>query len=367
MKKILLAIDSFKGCMSTFEVENYVEEALLSCSNDCEIVKIPISDGGEGFLESFCSFETFQFEEYPSFDALMRKIEVRCAFSADYKIAIAESALSCGINLLDKSELRPLVATTYGLGVLMSILVKKGVEHIIVGLGGSATSDCGIGMLQAMLDAFPSNKTIYSLVEYFKFNYPKLHFTIATDVESVLYGEQGAAVLYGKQKGATANDIMMLDRRAKTFAEMASRKMGFDMSAEPGAGAAGGLGYAFMQFFAAERRRGSDVILTKSNFEQHLLTADLVITGEGRADCQTLEGKAPYGILSVARRHNVPVVLLAGQISDKEMLTNAGFTHFIELHDSQSVKSQEEVNLDKNFNKSLIAERINEFCNKTNC
>ena len=199
--------------------------------------------------------------------------------------------------------------------------VRKGCKHIIVGLGGSATSDCGIGMLRAIIDAFAKGGSWDDVREL-----DDVRFTIATDVTNPLCGENGAAHVFAPQKGATEEHVLALDVRAKRFAEASAKHLGRDCQNMPGAGAAGGLGYALLQYMNAECRSGIDLLLDTIHFDSLLQDADLVITGEGSADRQTLMGKLPFGILQRAKRQNVPVMLIAGRIADEHILLDAGFS-----------------------------------------
>ncbi len=206
-----------------------------------------------------------------------------------------------------------MIATSYGTGQLVVDAVRKGSKHIIVGLGGSATSDCGIGMLEAI------NNSQFTIEN-------DVRFTIATDVTNPLCGENGAAHVFAPQKGATEEHVLALDVRAKRFAEASAKHLGRDCQNMPGAGAAGGLGYALLQYMNAECRSGIDLLLDTIHFDSLLQDADLVITGEGSADRQTLMGKLPFGILQRAKRQNVPVMLIAGRIADEHILLDAGFS-----------------------------------------
>ena len=239
-----------------------------------------------------------------------------------------------------------MVATSYGTGQLVVDAVRRGCKHIIIGLGGSATSDCGIGMLRAIIDSFSKGGNWDDVREL-----DDVRFTIATDVTNPLCGENGAAHVFAPQKfaikreqseldsiaereqtrpqvkGAIHEQVLALDARAKRFAEASAKHLGRDCQNMPGAGAAGGLGYAFLQYMNAECRSGIDLLLDAIHFDDLLQDANLVITGEGSADRQTLMGKLPFGILQRAQRHDVPVMLIAGRIADEQQLLDAGFSH----------------------------------------
>jgi len=260
-------------------------------------------------------------------DPLMRPIVAK--YLLHNEEAVIEIAQASGLTLLAKEERNPMVATSYGAGQLVADAICKGAKHIIVGLGGSATSDAGIGMLRALIESLPpapSNRGgewrqqhIWDGIEAFN----DVTFTIASDVKNPLYGEQGAAHVFAPQKGATPEMILRLDERARKFAELSAKHFGYDRSQTSGAGAAGGLGYAFLQYLNAESMSGIQLLLDTIRFQELVNDADLIITGEGSADRQTLMGKLPMGILE--QSYSVPVILIAGKISDREELLNAGF------------------------------------------
>ena len=307
MKHIILAIDSFKGCLSSVEAEDAAEQGLRERWQEVKVVKVPVTDGGDGMLEVFLQLFDCKEITINCHDALMRPIQASYAVCADNTVVI-ETALSCGINLLKQQELNPLRATTYGLGELFADALQRGYRKFIIGLG----------MLAALKDIFGKNWRDIFLQD--------LDITLASDVNNPLYGEHGAAEVFGPQKGATPEVIVCLDRRAHTFARMAAAQLGFDCSLNNGAGAAGGLGYAFMQFMNAKMRSGADVLLETVNFNSLIEDADLIITGEGSADSQTLMGKIPIRVLEYGLRKNVPVMLIAGKVKDAAALLKAGFS-----------------------------------------
>ena len=318
--KVVIAIDSFKGCLTSKEANEAAAEGIKMAYPDAEIVEVPVSDGGEGYMEAFHAAIGGQLEEVTVRDPLMRPI--RAKYLLQNEMAVIEIAQASGLT-------------------------------IIVGLGGSATSDAGIGMLRALIDTFAKNGRIYGQssptqslwddIEILK----DVTFTIASDVKNPLYGENGAAHVFAPQKfaieqgesepvsisereqtrpkvkGATPEMILRLDERAKKFAEISARHFGYDRSQMPGAGAAGGLGYAFLQYLNAKSMSGIQLLLDTIRFKELVKDADLIITGEGSADRQTLMGKLPMGILEQSGQ--VPVILIAGRISDRDELLNAGF------------------------------------------
>ena len=343
MKKIIVAIDSFKGCLTSAEANQAASEGVFAKMPEAEVVQIPVSDGGEGWLEAFNVAIGGELVEVNVKDPLMRPIVAQYLMQGD--TAVIEIAKASGLTLLSPEERNPMVATSYGTGQLVVDAVRRGCKHIIIGLGGSATSDCGIGMLRAIIDSFAKGGSWDDVREP-----DDVRFTIATDVTNPLCGENGAAHVFAPQKfaikreqseldsiaereqtrpqvkGATHEQVLALDARAKRFAEASAKHMGRDCQNMPGAGAAGGLGYAFLQYMNAKCRSGIDLLLDTIHFDDLLQDADLVITGEGSADRQTLMGKLPFGILQRAQRHDVPVMLIAGRIADEQQLLAAGFS-----------------------------------------
>ncbi len=313
--KLLLAIDSFKGCLSSSEANAAALEGVLQAKPDAEVVSVPVSDGGEGWIEAFQAAIGGETVWADVRDPLMRPI--RACYLCKGEQGIIEIAKASGLTLLTDAERNPLVATSYGTGQLVADAVRHGCREIIVGLGGSATSDAGRGMLQALQDEFGEDLLTLRGIT----------FKIATDVVNPLFGHEGAARVFAPQKGATLDMVIELDHRARTFAEQSAQLHGYDRSSVPGAGAAGGLGYAFMQYLGAECRSGIELLLDTIGFDDLLTDASLAITGEGSSDRQTLMGKLPMGILHRASANHVPVCLIAGRIADHRQLLHAGFSH----------------------------------------
>ena len=301
--KVIIAIDSFKGCLTSMEANEAAAEGIRKAYPDAEIIKVPVSDGGEGYMEAFHAAIGGRLEAVTVRDPLMRPIVAK--YLLHNEMAVIEIAQASGLTLLTQEERNPMVATSYGTGQLVADAVRKGARHIIVGLGGSATSDAGIGK--------------WDDIETLK----DITFTIASDVKNPLYGEKGAASVFAPQKGATPEMVHALDERARKFAEVSAKHFGYDRSQMPGAGAAGGLGYAFLQYLNAKSMPGIQLLLDTIHFKELAANADFIITGEGSADRQTLMGKLPMGILEQSGR--VPVYLIAGRISDREDLLKAGF------------------------------------------
>ena len=316
MMKVVVAIDSFKGCLSSSEANLAAAKGIRSVCPDAEIAEIAVSDGGEGFVEAYRAAIGGYIIRLVVRDPLMRP--VTAGYLLKGQTAVIEIAQASGLTLLNEEERNPLVATSYGTGQLVADAVRRGATHIIVGLGGSATSDAGIGMLRALIDAFARHGT-WDGIDILKHT----RFTIASDVGNPLCGEKGAAHVFAPQKGATPQMVLQLDERARRFAKVSARHFGYDRSEAQGAGAAGGLGYAFLQYLNAESASGIQLLLNAVGFDAKASDAALIITGEGSADRQTLMGKLPLGILQHAAA--TPVALIAGRVSDSHLLLQAGF------------------------------------------
>ncbi len=314
--KIVVALDSFKGCMSSQEANHAAAEGVWSVAAEAEVRQVPVSDGGEGFTDAFHAAIGGDLVEVEVNDPLMRAIKGK--YLLHDGTAVMEVAQACGLSLVAEAERNPLVATSYGVGQMVADALQRGASHIIVGLGGSATSDSGTGMLRALEDTFAHRRQWNDITEL-----KKARFTLATDVRNPLCGENGAAHVFASQKGATPEMVLTLDERARIFAEQSASYFGYDRSGQEGAGAAGGLGYAFMQYLGAECRSGIELLLDTIRFSDMVSDAALIVTGEGSADRQTLMGKLPVGILE--KSGGVPTCLIAGKVSDREELLAAGF------------------------------------------
>ena len=328
-KNIIIACDSYKGCLSSREVNEAIasgvkewdsEDASSGIENvdsdaaSPEIICLEMSDGGEGMLDAFLSAMKGERVRIHAHDALMRWIEAEYGIVDD--TAIIEIAQTAGLALIEPEQRNPKKATSWGVGEMIMNAWRRGVRHFIVGLGGSATSDCGIGMLKAMGDDWKKIRQECS-------------FVLASDVTNPLCGENGAAHVFAPQKGADAKMVQMLDDRARKFAEVSAKHFGYDRSMASGAGAAGGLGYAFLQYFNAEARPGAELLLDEIGFDALIQDADLVITGEGRSDRQTLMGKLPQRILEHGA--NQKVWLVSGGVSDRQVMLDAGFDRVIQV------------------------------------
>lgn len=328
--KSVIAIDSFKGCLSSDEANDIVALAMETKGWDTK--KVMVSDGGEGMLDAFANAIDAQKVKIHTKDALMRSVEACYGVKDD--IAIIEVAQAIGLPMIPVNQRNPLRATSYGAGLLIADAIRRGCRHLIIGIGGTATSDCGIGMLKAIIDKFSfgrPDKRFDDIASIFQEH--AIDITIASDVENPLLGEKGAARVFAPQKGATPHMVELLERRAKTFADMSAKHMSRDCSSRPGAGAAGGIGYALMQYMNAKMMSGAELLMQLVHIDEEIKDADVVITGEGSADSQTLMGKLPAVVLQHASKAGVKCWLLAGRIQDDILLYHAGYDRVVNIND----------------------------------
>lgn len=339
MRKFVLAIDSFKGSLTSTEAEAAAREGILRVYPRAETLCIPIADGGEGMLDALSTLggqEVHLRVQGPLND----QAEARYLITADGQTAYIEMASASGLTLVPENLRNPLQTTTRGTGELMRDALDRGCRRLVIGLGGSATNDGGMGMLSALgirfldrqgkeLEGRGMDMTATVRIDT-SLAHPALktaRCTAACDVRNPFDGPQGAAFIFAPQKGATPDDVQLLDQGLQHLAQLYRQTTGIDIATLPGAGAAGGLGGALAAFLHADLRPGISLLLEANGFQDKIKGADLIITGEGRADRQTLMGKVPAGVLHEAVRAGIPIALIAGQIADEEELHAAGFYH----------------------------------------
>ncbi|MCZ6105080.1 glycerate kinase [Campylobacter ureolyticus] len=323
--KVLVAIDSFKGSLTSIEAGNAVKSGISSLCD--EVVVIGIADGGEGSLDTIANFLGANFDEILTFDPLFRQIKAKYAYKDD--LAILEMSQSSGLNLLKKDEQNPYLTSTYGLGIMIKDAILKGRRNFIIGIGGSATNDAGTGMLEALgFSFFDKNDNLIkangqNLIKISKISdkntlkeLKECKFKIACDVNNPLYGKNGAAYVYAAQKGASNDMIKNLDLGLINFSKVVHKFIGIDNSSISGSGAAGGLGFGFMSFLNAELLRGFEIISKIINLEEKIKNADLIITGEGKLDAQSSMGKVPSEVAKLAKKHSKKVVALGGAVDE---------------------------------------------------
>jgi len=327
--RVLVAPDSFKECMSATEVAAAISKGILEVMPKAEVFKIPISDGGEGVLEAVKHGVEIELVSVTVFDPLLRPIEATYGILENTKTAIVEMAKASGLELLSEHEKNPLVTSTYGTGQLIMHALDKGCNKIIIGIGGSATNDGGTGMIRALGGKFLNangeelkdggghlKELAHIDLSHLDKRIRDCEVQVACDVSNPLVGRHGASWVYGAQKGGSEADLAFLDKNLRHYASIIKKDLGKDIVVVPGAGAAGGTGAALMVFLNGVLVNGIELILKTIGIEAYLKEADLVITGEGKIDAQTLNGKTIMGIAAMAKKHNVPVIVLTGKIGD---------------------------------------------------
>ena len=310
--KVIVAPDSFKGCLSSQEVASTLASALRGLHPDWEVVEFPLADGGEGTVDVLTPALGGEFRLAVVSDPLGRPVTARYGLLDD--TAIIEVAEACGLKYLEPEERNPLIASTYGVGELLMAAHGEGARHFVIGLGGTATCDGGAGMLQ-----------VTGLREAMK----DCTIELLCDVEIPFIGPEGAVQRYAPQKGASTEDLEILEERMKAFAGTLLSETGVDVLSLPSAGAAGGLAGAFTACFGAATLSGIDRILDLTGFDAVISDADLVITGEGKSDLQTLSGKVALGVLR--RVKDIPVFLVSGRIENESALSAEDFSKLIQV------------------------------------
>ncbi|MEX6587144.1 glycerate kinase family protein [Paraclostridium bifermentans] len=323
--KIVISIDSLKGSLTSIEAANVIKKGILSVDNKSDVVIMPLADGGEGTVESLVQGMSGEEKVISVTGPINEKVNATYGILKETNTAIIEMAQASGLPLVPSELRNPLNTTTYGVGKIIKAAIEKGCRNFIVGIGGSATNDCGVGMLQALgFEFYDENDNLVGLggkvlnqIKRIKTDnklkeLDQCNFKIACDVNNPLYGENGAAYIYGPQKGATEEIVKELDKGLKNFAEVVKKDLGKDIAHIEGAGAAGGLGFGFLGFLNSKLESGIKIILDEIKLEEVVKDADIVITGEGRLDNQTAMGKAPIGVAKLAKKHGAKVIAIAG-------------------------------------------------------
>lgn len=327
--KIVIAPDSFKGSLTALEVADAIKEGVKRVMPDAEIDEVPMADGGEGTVQALVDATDGQIITEEVCDPLGNQIQADFGILGDGETAVIEMASASGLPLVPEDKRNPMFTTTYGTGQLIEAALERGCRTLIVGIGGSATVDGGAGMAQALgarlldkdgneiphggggvehLDRIDVSRLDPRIAE--------ATTVVACDVDNPLVGPGGGVEVYGPQKGATPEMVEKLDVYLGRYADIIKRDMGADVKETPGAGAAGGLGAGLMAFLNAELKSGIDIVIDASGLERHLKGADLVITGEGMIDSQTIYGKTPIGVAKAAKKFHIPVIAMGGGISD---------------------------------------------------
>lgn len=330
--KVVIAIDSMKGCLSSLDCGKAVAEGLKRAIPDADYVIRPLADGGEGTVEAITSGLGGTFREIELTGPLGKKIMAR--YGIIDLTAIIEISSAAGLTLISDIDRDPIKTTTYGIGELISDAISMGCRNFIIGLGGSATNDAGIGMLQALGATFYDDRKkpltgdngyltggdlefIHAIsFENFNPHISGCKFRIACDVNNPLCGENGASYVFGPQKGLFDSEIQIMDKWIENFVATSREALNTEIDPDyPGCGAAGGLGFAFKYFLGGNLEAGNKIVIEETNLKKYLSDADIIVTGEGKLDEQTLMGKAPIGIAHIAKVFKKPVIAIVGSIS----------------------------------------------------
>lgn len=333
--KVVVAIDSLKGCLTSLEAGEAISEGIHRVYKDAEVCVRPIADGGEGTVEALSLGMGGRLENIKVMGPLGDSVDAVYGIIDDSHMAIIEMAAAAGITLIAEDERNPLYTTTYGVGEIIKDAVLKGCRNFIIGIGGSATNDGGIGMLMALgyefLDENGNSvaKGAIGLKDIAVISdenaLPQLKecsFKVACDVTNPLCGVNGCSAIFGPQKGATPEMVALMDEWLLHYAEKTSSKYDFADRNIPGTGAAGGLGYAFLSYLDAELESGIKIVLEETKLADYVADADIVVTGEGRLDAQSVMGKAPVGVASIAKRFGKKVIAFSGVVSEDAGVCN---------------------------------------------
>ena len=334
--KAVIAIDSLKGSLSSMEAGYAAADGIRRVhGQDAEIIVRPLADGGEGTVEALVSGMNGIIQNVMVTGPLGTPVNCEYGIIESSHTAVIEMSGAAGITLVPDEKRNPLYTTTYGVGEVIKDAISKGCRRFIVGIGGSATNDGGIGMLQALGYGFldkerkqvPFGARGLEVLEEITDTYvlPELaecEFRVACDVTNILCGEEGCSAVFGPQKGATPSMIMQMDKWMEKYAAHAEKKCTKINANQAGTGAAGGLGFAFLSFTNAVLESGIKIVLEETSLEKYMENADIVITGEGRLDGQTAMGKAPVGVARLAKKHNIPVTAFAGSVTKEAIACN---------------------------------------------
>lgn len=345
--KILIASDSYKHCLSSKEVGECLREGIMEKMPETTVVIVPIADGGEGTVDALVDSAGGKKVSVSVHGPLMKETTAQFGLIDNGRTAVMEMSAASGIELLKDEELDPLKTTTFGTGEMILDALDRGCDKIVIGLGGSATNDGGAGMLEALgiklLDkdgnSIPKGGGGLSALEEIDASglderLKDTEIVLASDVDNTLTGDDGATRVYGPQKGAGKDEIEKLEKNIIRFADLTEKITGKDLRDEPGAGAAGGIGFGFMTYLDAQMRNGFRLISEMTGLEEEVKKCNLVITGEGKIDRQTQFGKTPYGVAQVAKKHNKPVIAVSGTLGEGyEVLYEKGFDALFSIAD----------------------------------
>lgn len=375
--KVVVAVDSFKGSLTSMEAGNAVLEGIRRVDSKADVIVRPLADGGEGTVEALVRGMNGSMQTVMVTGPLGELVSCEYGIMKDSKTAVIEMSGAAGLTLVPEEKRNPFHTTTYGVGEVIKDAISKGCRRFLVGIGGSATNDGGIGMLQALgygffdqngnqvpfgakglkeLDRITDSSVLPELKE--------CEFRVACDVTNILCGENGCSAVYGPQKGATSSMITQMDQWLGQYAKLAGETYKKANPNQAGTGAAGGLGFAFLTFTNAVLESGIKIVLEETKLEDYIKEADLVITGEGRLDFQTAMGKAPVGVAKLAKKYQIPVIAFAGSVTREAVECNEnGIDAFFPI--LREVSTLEEAMKQENAKANMIdtVEQVFRFMN----
>jgi len=371
--RIIIAPDKFKGSLTSFEACQVIAAGFKEADSSAALSLFPMADGGDGFAQVMKYYLDTDTVDCKTIDPLERKMDGSYEWNAMRKIAIIEMAVASGLTLLNNEERNPLKTSTYGTGLFIKDAIAKGAKQIVLGLGGSATNDAGTGILSALgfkfIDAndealHPCGENLLLIKRVIPPQvFPNVIFEIACDVQNPLYGLNGAAYVYARQKGADDDAIKQLDDGLKNFATILKQQTDHDVADIPGAGAAGGIAAGLIAFFKVQLKSGVQMVLDASGIKNKIAKADLLVTGEGKIDEQTLSGKVVSELALLGSRHKITVAAFCGTSELNNSLINKLGVQYLEtmvspsLAKSEAISNAEQTLRDKarNFLKQFIA------------
>ncbi|CAM3192281.1 glycerate kinase [Filibacter tadaridae] len=354
--KVILAPDSFKGSLTALEAAKAMATGIHEFDSFIHTVLLPVADGGEGTMKSLVDATNGKIVYVDVQDPLGRPIKAGYGVLGDGETCIIEFAEASGLMLLTASERNPMEASSFGTGEVIKHALNDRYRKFIIGLGGSATNDGGAGMLQALgmrfldiagMELPIGGEGLFNLQRIDNSNFDKRiassEFILACDVKNPFVGSTGASAVFGPQKGASSEMVKLLDRSLTQFADIVEKLTGISLHSKKGAGAAGGAGGAFQAFFGCTMSQGIDVVLNAISFDAHVKSANLILTGEGKTDVQTLSGKTPFGVAKVAHRESIPIILISGAVDEE--CRESLMSMFDEIHalTDDSVSSEEAI------------------------
>lgn len=371
--KVVVAIDSLKGSLTSMDAGYAIRDGILAAKPDAEVIVKPLADGGEGTTDALAEGLGGEKIFITVTGPMKNPVNAYYGYLKDSQTAIIEMASAAGITLVPQDRKNPLLATTYGVGEMIADAMKRGCRNFIIGIGGSATNDGGLGMLKALGYEFfdkdgqdvgegaqALSKIAAIRTEHCSPLLKECHFQVACDVTNPLCGPNGATYIYGPQKGVTEEMKPVLDAGMANYAQVSAEALGTDNAKAAGTGAAGGLGFAFLSYLNAELTPGIDLILKAVELEKELTDADVVVTGEGRLDHQTAMGKAPVGVARLAKKHGAKVIAFAGSVTKDAVACNEngidaffpivrGITTLAEAMDSENARANMRATVEQVF------------------